>query len=634
MKFRCNSTTEASNSSHTEPSSRISTLEAVDSYSSSITSGVVNITTDITNGALASKVYYCPICHEKLIWEKKYIADGNNLGSAVGTFTMLNDDGETEATITDQVGVDDNIEDDDAEVIVIPEYGQPRYEYNQTEWISETESEEQKKSISWKDPSTGYTYYGTKAMNNLEKGVAEAHRKYTFKELQTKNLANALMKLRMNKEVSIAAWGDSVFAGFFYLSDENAGKYEGEYEEDVFTDDYGVEYSGFDACKNRIPEVMVKTLNTVYDNKITLLRRVWNAITVSNEKKPDGKPVDYSIFSHWKASKADISVMNFGINDSIGGHIPTSYLGKVDMFIDGYKALIERELENGTAVVLVSPFKQSTIGIVNDLKADLDDRTIIDVYEQAIYSIAQEYGIPFVDGQLMVKNFDSSLFLDFSHFLPEGSESLGKRLASIFIGQNVLRPLQVHNNTYLSVFQQYSNCKLTGTANYSYSTTSPNIKSAVSIGSSWSDITKPEGAIECVLKADGDSILWSVYCPKDGMVVIPSFENKTTSAKVTMELDFGATQGAWANYWNFKEVTDSIDRDYKEPSTVIYESTDLTESRFGYHMLDSTHKKAIKIVGEGWHSIRISASGLSPEETIKVFGITFLDLRDYELITK
>ena len=57
-------------------------------------------------------------------------------------------------------------------------------------------------------------------MNNIEKGVFEANRKYSFKELQTKNLASALMKLRMNKETSIAMWGDSIFAGFWYLEDE------------------------------------------------------------------------------------------------------------------------------------------------------------------------------------------------------------------------------------------------------------------------------------------------------------------------------------------------------------------------------------------------------------------------------
>lgn len=438
-------------------------------------------------------------------------------------------------------------------------------------------------------------------MNNIEKGIFEANRKYSFKELQTKNLATALMKLRMNKETSIAMWGDSIFAGFWYLEDE-ANKKD-VYEADSFTDDYGMKYEGYDRCVKRIPEVMVETLNKVYgENKITMSRRVWNGITVCNKKTAKGKPVDYSITSHWKASEKDIAIMNFGINDAIGIHLDMDYAGDVSQFIEGYKALIERELEHGTAVIVMSPVKLCTVG-EKAIKADLDDRTIIDIYEQSLYSLCQEYGIPFIDGSLMLKNFGSELYLDLSHLQPLGNESIGKRLASILIGQNPLRPLKVNHNTYLSVIPQYSNCKLTGTANFSYSTTSPNIKTGVDINMKYPEtekpsapdvtppgesapqpqepstptgpeegqgheedseepsartsapttkpvvtITKPDGAIQCELKKDGDSIVWSFYTEHDGMVVIPTFENSTTAGKVKMELDFGANQGSWANY--------------------------------------------------------------------------------------
>lgn len=654
MRFKCNSTTSTSNTSHNvNTNDRICTLEAVDSYSTSITSGVVNMSMDITNGALATKIYYCPICKEKLLWNKKYEKDGNKLSAgAVGTFTMINDNDEEEFTITGQYGIDreeDDVEEelpqDDLETL--PEYGQSRYRYNRTKWISTTETEDQKNNISWEDPVSGYIYYGTKAMNNIERGIYEANRKFTFRELQTKNLANALMKLRMNKETSFAIWGDSILAGFWYLEGEG---YDGMYEPDKFTDDYGMEYKGYDRCKTRIPETMVKTLNKVYGaKKITMSRLVWNGVTVSNNKTVEGKPVDYSIFSHWKASKKDIAIMNFGINDSIGNHLPTNYMGNVSAFINGYKALIERELENGTAVVVISPFRLSTIGIEKDMKADVDDRTIIDVYEQSLYSLCQEYGVPFIDGSIMLKNFNNTMYLDLSHLMPIGNEAIGKRLASIFIGQNPLRPLKVNHNSYLSVMHQYSNCKLTGTANFGYSETSPNINTGVSIdmkfpkpeapqeqpegsapeapapeqneSESGSVITrtaapapqgkpivtvdKPKGAIQCVLKKHKDSIIWSFYAEHDGLVAIPSFENASSKFKVKMELDFGAKQGSWANYWNYVNSTEEIDRDYEEPSSVEYGQDDLKANKFGYHMLDNEYDKAIKIVSEGWHTIKL-----------------------------
>lgn len=136
MKFRCDSTTDTSVKSHKVDADRICTLEAVDSYSTSITSGVVNMSMDITNGALAAKIYYCPICHEKLLWNKKYEKDGKLSAGAVGTFTMLNDDEKTEATITGQYGIDrseDDVEEEPQDnVETLPEYGQSRYKYNRT----------------------------------------------------------------------------------------------------------------------------------------------------------------------------------------------------------------------------------------------------------------------------------------------------------------------------------------------------------------------------------------------------------------------------------------------------------------------------------------------------------------------
>ena len=147
-------------------------------------------------------------------------------------------------------------------------------------------------------------------------------------------------------------------------------------------------------------------------------------------------------------------------------------------------------------------------------------------------------------------------------------------------------------------------------------------------------ITKATGGIQCDLKANEDSILWSFYAENDGMVVIPSFENKSKAGSVVMELDFGANQGSWANYWNFKGSAASIERNHKEDSTVEYAKSDLSSDKFGYHMIDASHNKAIKIVNEGWHTVRLEAKGLAAEESIKVYGLTFMDMKEFEKTVK
>lgn len=126
MKFKCN---------FDSCGGTISTFDSIDSFNSAQTSGIVNIQNDIDNGALGQKYYFCPKCKSKLLWQKKYEANNNNLGGAVGTFTILNDDDKTEATITGQHGIDDPEQNGGGqqEVEVLPEYGQSRYKYKKTE---------------------------------------------------------------------------------------------------------------------------------------------------------------------------------------------------------------------------------------------------------------------------------------------------------------------------------------------------------------------------------------------------------------------------------------------------------------------------------------------------------------------
>lgn len=191
----------------------------------------------------------------------------SGLNGAVATFTIIADDSETPVTVPDQDGVSNG-----GTVVAPkgPEQVEPRFQYTKTEWKSTRETEEQKQLISWE--SNGDIFYGTKATNNIEEGIAQAHKRLDFKEIQTLKMAEFLKKLRMNEAVKIAMFGDSVFWGYCSVESEDRTPCT----EQPTIDDYGAKfnYEGYYQNNTRIPETMVAALNTVYDNKITLVKKI------------------------------------------------------------------------------------------------------------------------------------------------------------------------------------------------------------------------------------------------------------------------------------------------------------------------------------------------------------------------
>ena len=87
-------------------------------------------------------------------------------------------------------------------------------------------------------------------------------------------------------------------------------------------------------------------------------------------------------------------------------------------------------------------------------------------------------------------------------------------------------------------------------------------------------------------------------------------------------------QGKWSNYFNYIG-TGEVNRDYVEPSSI---SSQGNVANWGKHNLKNT--PVIKITTEGWHTIEISATDLADSETLDVYGLNFLSLDMYNLLSK
>ena len=619
-KVRCNVCVAAS-----QPTTTF-TFSDWDNYNGGLISGIASIQDDITNEVVTNKYYYCPQCQKKL----KH--SNSTLGSVEGTFDIVNETGDVV-----QISGGSSDESGDEDITYTDEY-KARYKYEPINFVSEDETQDQKEQISW--INNGRTTYGTKAMNYTQEGIVEAHRLLKLKEQQTRNMAFALKKLRMGDLTKIAVWGDSVMWGFYTAIEEK--ELGTDYVAPNNTDDFGKSDSsypnhGIYQAKVRIPESMIEALQYVYGNNIVYVNKVWTGThsgisTIMSKGQEVLEP--NSTFAHFKASRADIAIINFGINDAMGGHVDASYTGHPELFISGYRALIERELENGTAVICLSPSRQA---VKSTNLTDTDDRTMIDVYEQIIHMIANDYNIPFIDGNIMTKNIPNVRSIDFTHFDNDGNREIGYRLASMLIGQTPGRPMYVTDGSYLAVRHQIDNVNITGTAVYSSNDNCPNVPMALSTPDLNSTTTTREaGGLQVDLVVNGEketdgtagSVVWSFYCDRDGMVVIPSIglEDNTT---VVMELDFGADQGLWSSYWNATGNDTAILRDYKEPSTVTINNAACTNNRYSKAQLTATHSanRVIRITTEGWHTIRIKKT--SATGGVHVYGIDFMGLNSY-----
>lgn len=445
----------------------------------------------------------------------------------------------------------------------------------------------------WED---GKTYYA-ESFNKIEDKLEELDNLATtdYKQLQTLNMGLAQKKLRMNEATKIALMGDSVFWGYDQVSSEGIPT--------DCTADSGLSYgTTFKANPNNIPKNFIEKMNEVYESNITYIPKVFTGDTFAGA------------FEKWNPSMADFIIINLGINDAMGAHIDENYRGHIELFVPAVRKLVEREIANGTAVILMTPVRQ-TVGN----SYDTDNRTLIDIYEQIEYDIAQEYGLGLIDGNQFTKNLATTSSIDFTHFTGETYENLGGRLVAPFVGRGVRNPLYVYDGSFLGARPQIDNINITGDTIINCSEQSPAVPTLMT-SSELDPIVAEKKGLQADIVGTG-KIYWSFYVPVDGMVVIPELYSAQENNVITMKLDFGTKQGKWGNIFYVKN---NIDYDYDEASVTTIETSDLVENYYGVNKVTLATQPNIKITTEGWHTIEISATA-----PVSVFGLSFLSLHSY-----
>lgn len=299
--------------------------------------------------------------------------------------------------------------------------------------------------------------YYPEDFNRIENGIKDLEKYAMYREKQIENMGKAMKKLRTNQQTKIAMRGDSVLFGYNTITSGDDGKrrvlntkvadrnpseyartlgYDGLFFYGHYplqrqaTASGGVQASSEVTGNNvtstmrtevQIPDVFIQILNDVYEGHITYVDKVFTGDSA------------VSSYMRYDAADADIEVINLGINDGLASFFGADYVGHPEEFMTWYTNLVEREIEAGNAVVIMTPIIQTTVSTY-----DTDARTTVDVYEKMLYDIGRRYGIPVLDGNEFNHNFSNKMIIDFTHFNCAGNAAVAKKLVAPFLAGDMI----------------------------------------------------------------------------------------------------------------------------------------------------------------------------------------------------
>lgn len=401
-----------------------------------------------------------------------------------------------------------------------------------------------------------------------------------------------LYKLRKTtSDITICCEGDSMTYGTDTTSSDKRAA-------DTTLTDNGSKHTATRASIS-YPEALEIELNEIYDNNITVINHGYSG---------DGTKKGYE---HWNASGCDLCIINYGINDAINSNI--SYMGDVEEFIKWYRLLIERELENGTAVILVSPPKQLVVST-----SGKDSRVAVDVFSNAVFMLGEEYQCPVIDGNLIMEGYSSDFYSDTTHHNGNGYKAYACNFVGILIGEGANRPYKINGYDMLGGNILLDNFVLSNGA-------------LIANSSSYPSPSECNGTAPAIFIKDGQSVTYSFYCEQPNIVVVPSLYTKSENCNIIMELDRGIEQPKPQNlFYNYNQNV--IDKSVIEPSKITVTNENLVE--YGKHVytlknLKNSKDPHIKIMKRGWHTITVSTNFGNTTDSCTLYGIEFITYNDY-----
>ena len=400
-----------------------------------------------------------------------------------------------------------------------------------------------------------------------------------IRTLQATQYALFFRKLRKKESVQICCMGNSLTNGQDTISSDKR-----PVSSDL-THVSGEPVSSQTIASVTYPEALRNNLKNVYGNQVNVINRGYSG---------DWVKAGYQRYN--KKHSSDLTIIMYGTNDSRASWVPDDIRGNIEEYIKWYEQLIIREVLWGKGVIILKSPKLPSA-------SDID----VDAFRNALDLLGEKYGIPVVDSEEFMRNYDTSIYCDNVHFNGVGYSIFGAKVTALLMSENIINPLIVGDGTKLLTRPTIDNITFCGTSYFDNET---------SAGTPNENLSN-KGIVARI--PDGQCVIYSFYSEVDDLVIFPYSNIVASDGKFFVELDFGKQQ-----------PKNSLDG-------AIYASNTLSESNVSYttynglgnySKVDILNKSfpVLRISGKGWHVVKITSTG----GELVLNGLEFMSYENYK----
>lgn len=405
-----------------------------------------------------------------------------------------------------------------------------------------------------------------------------------IKSLQIQKYSKIMREFRINKSINILTRGDSLSYGY------DTNSLDKRVVSPLKTD-LDTAHKVTRASKN-YPEALKEYIDNVYGIGSCSIENIGYS----------GAWVKYSFDEYYKFRTNNLEIIMLGTNDSRLANCP--YKGDVTQYSIYYEQLIIREILMGNALVIMLP-------IQTKMTKDLD----VETFRVACKMLAEKYSIPCLDASEMLESYEHTIWSDNTHLTGEGYTTLGYRVGSALLNENMIAPKIIDENSVLLMSPTQDSCYYKGDSLF------------YNASSGYTPNSIDGDRIACRLNSGGE-IIYTFYSNQEGLVALPSLF-MYEDAKLEISLDNKIRQ---AKYRNVHTMYSNSTWDGSNPSSVTLTNVKTSRAYSKSNIVGTFgDSNVLKINNKGWHTLTFKNVGTT---AINLFGVEFLSSEDYSSLNK
>jgi lysophospholipase L1-like esterase len=337
------------------------------------------------------------------------------------------------------------------------------------------------------------------------------------------------------------------------------------------------------------PQRLQSSLQSVFANTITVVNQGYSGDNTFNG------------YNDWEASvDSDITFIMYGTNDAADGFSPYQ---TIDNYVKYYELIIRRELDFGSAVVVMLPPQQKQFST---------NTRLLNAYRNSARKLADKYGCVCVDMAEAIRGCDSSIFDDNAHFKTEGYAKIAEAVASVVIAK--IESYEVSGNDSLSVRIDETPIK--------YDFTKWGTQTAKS-GQKSPPLTSFTGGYVIESNTYGAKVSFSFYAETDDLIFQPSMYLQNANCLISLDNESPQMQYSLDD----KVQTDIIGINDTPASSKTLSKVD---SSFQYDRAASLveqKQSRLHISKKGWHTVSLELidNSSSGSPLLTLWGASLID---------